>query len=117
MIFLSLGFGYHQIQIVELEFLQRRGTQIRVNILTLKEEYLNLSFKFTIPNIYRNTDHDSVQQELIGNPGSPVPPPLPNHPLLPSPLPLLPAQAVPGGSGCFEEFHQDVPGCFGELHK
>ena len=30
----SLGLGYHQIQIIELEFLQRRGTQIRVNTWT-----------------------------------------------------------------------------------
>ena len=30
----SLGLGYHQIQIIELEFLQRSGTQIRVNTWT-----------------------------------------------------------------------------------
>ena len=33
-VFFSLGFGYHQIQIIELEFLQRRGTEIRVNTWT-----------------------------------------------------------------------------------
>ena len=33
-VFLSLGLGYHQIQFVGLEFLQRDGHQIRVNTWT-----------------------------------------------------------------------------------
>ena len=33
--FLSKGLGYHQIQIIKLEFLQRHGTQIRVNSWTV----------------------------------------------------------------------------------
>ena len=41
-VFLSLGLGYHQIQIIELEFVQRRGTQIRVNTWT--GSYTQLSF-------------------------------------------------------------------------
>ena len=48
--FFSLGLGYHQIQILELEFLQSCGTQIRVNtwtgshVGTLSRVYLIIYF-------------------------------------------------------------------------
>ena len=36
----SLGLGYHQIQIIELEILQRHGTQITVNTWTDSYTYI-----------------------------------------------------------------------------
>ena len=46
-VFLSPGLGYHQIQIIELEFLQRRGTQIRVNTWTGSYTFLFESYQQT----------------------------------------------------------------------
>ena len=47
--FLRLGFGYHQIKIVGLEFLQRGGHQIRVNTWT--RSYANQTNKFENQNV------------------------------------------------------------------
>ena len=52
--FFILGLGYHQIQIIELEFVQHRGNQIRVNTWTgsytgcLQENYRLLGWKYYI---------------------------------------------------------------------
>ena len=61
-VFLSLGLGYHHIQIIGLEFLQRCGHQIRVNTWT--GSYIS-EYPSITKSQFEHKPHVALQHDII----------------------------------------------------